>query len=316
MKIKGYLLYLFLPAFTAGCSVGQGEDPSVVPEKPAVTIRLADTGFVSPFLVDEDNLAVEQTINNLSLFFSDPGSDEITYRFVQAGFHTVDDYKVVSLPLDPADLGVKDIYVVTNFGSDSLNTVPTISRLKELKTPVVNKALNLDPAVGFCMYGRTGSFDFTSGENAVVHVARTCAKYRINLSFPEEPGMSTDNSFVIAGAASYTFLGDDVNNLILHNDEYFNFATRTVLTPDGEGNYTGLAYVYEASRAPEIYLYIHPAGGAEQVFSADLPIPERNYLYDIQVYVYQNQTRSGRDSRGWSFRVECAAYDPSGRRVE
>lgn len=281
------LTYIFCIMLLAGC----GRDRDTVPPGGAV-IRLetrAHEGGIPARLIDGDNTAAEQTVNNISVFLTEPGQSGITHSYVHSGFSASGEYMQVSLPLDPGSLGTKDIYVVANHGDTAaLGSAGTIGELEAIRTPFADKNNNLEPQNGFCMYGMLAGFDFGAADAgaAPVTVERTCAKYRITLTFPQDSNLSAVNSFVVGNAANYTFVGADTG-LKIPADAYFNFAEPMPLIPDGEGAYINTAYVYEASAAPHIYIYTR-MDGAEQMFTAFLPVPVRNYMYDIRVEVYRD----------------------------
>lgn len=294
----------------AGCSRGADDD-----KQKGVSIRIPAAQSWSSKLVDEDNPASEQVIRDLTLFFTEPSSDIITHTFVHPGFTAYPDYSVVTVPIEPEVLQTRDIYVVTNYGETDLNTVTTISQLRDVTAPYVDKTNNLDPAEGFCMYGMTAGFDFTSGQTAIVNVVRACAKYRISLSFPQGAAISTDNRFLIANAAHYTYIIKNPT-AILTSGDYFNFAAELPLEADGQGYYTNTVYTYEAAQAPVLYLYTHMGGSAvPQEFSADLPLPVRNHFYQIDVLVYQPEL-GVRSAGEYCSEIRVTTYDGDGRIVE
>lgn len=315
-----YISFLLLLVIFAGCS---SETDIDTPVKNEVLIRLIPQGNLTK-VVDEDNLESEQTIKNLTVLFTEPSSNVITHKHVNSGFTSVDDYKVVSIPLEPSELQSKDIYVITNYGNASFNSISTLDELAQMTTPAVNKANNLKPENGFCMYGKTLDFDFANATGpAIVYAVRTCAKYRINLTFPDDPALSTDNSFVITNAANYTYIVDNTGFTIPSN-AYFDFASAITLQPASDGSFTNLAYVYEADEDPKIYLYTHIDGStAAQEYSADLPMPARNYLYDILIKVYKDDSTTKsvdadivNTSKGYTYSTEVKVYDENGRLVE
>ncbi|MCD8079296.1 MAG: hypothetical protein LUF04_02450 [Bacteroides sp.] len=201
------------------------------------------------------------------------------------------------MPLEASDLQTKDIYVIANYDNEAaLDAVGSVDSMKVLFTPEVDKTNNLDPANGFCMYGYAGSVDFTDSANlpAYVELTRTCAKFRINLSFPDGAELSTDNSFLMLNAARYTHVMENLTEVLPVSD-YFNFAATLPLTDNGNEIYTSIAYVYESSQAPSITIYTHLNNSTEeQEFTAKLPVPMRNYLYDLEIYVYQEEESATR----------------------
>ncbi|MCD7915029.1 MAG: hypothetical protein LUG96_07040 [Tannerellaceae bacterium] len=225
---------------------------------------------------------------------------------------------MITLPVDPADLLVKDIYVVANYDNQAtLNALTTLDQLNALHTPEVDKTNNLDPLNGFCMSGSLVGFDFTDDaiQPATIPLERTCVKLRISLTFPLDPLLSTTNSYLIQRAATYTYVMENVTN-VLPQEDYFNFAAPLPLTYDGVQAYTDITYVYEASQAPVITLYT-----TVQDFTAYLPIPRRNYLYDIAMEVYEDSSLSTTRSlfsrlRTYACHYTVTTYDEQGRMVE
>ncbi|MCC8035611.1 MAG: hypothetical protein LIO77_06750 [Rikenellaceae bacterium] len=307
-----YVYILLIFAASAACStVGEHDG------KKGIEIRLAQ-GIFSTRLVDDDNLSSEQVINNISVFFADPGDDNIAYKYIFSGFSTSGDYRIVTIPLEAEELQRKDIYVVANYdNAAALEAVTTITRLGQLQTPIIDKSNNLQAGDGFCMYGMRADFDFTDPTlgSPVVNVERTCAKMRITVTFPGNPRLSTDNSYLVARAASYTFLAENTGQS-LPSDAYFNFASETELTPSG-AMFTGTAYVYQAEVAPVLYIYTHINGSAEaQEFSANMPIPDRNYLYDLDVRIFEDLV-SGRSAPvGFYAEITLIVYDAYGEKID
>ncbi|MCD7936133.1 MAG: hypothetical protein LUG98_04670 [Tannerellaceae bacterium] len=314
------IVYYIVPVLLLLIACTRVDSTESIPEEGSI-IRL---GLPQPFrtrIVDEDNLASEQTIHTISVFLTDPSSDTFTHTYINTGFSTSGDYKLVSLPEEPADLGTKNIYVVTNYDdAATLEALSTLTDLKNLHTPEVNKSNNLDPLKGFCMYGSTLNFDFTSGTNALVEVERTCAKMRINLTFPENPTLSTNNSFLIQHAAGYTYIIENPT-AVLPLSDYFNFAADLPLTDNGEQTYTNIVYVYQAPQPPVITLYTYINNSAEpQSYTADLPIPDRNYLYDIDIRVYEDTGSNTRTTSSlqpeYKYEYIVKTYNSQGELVE
>lgn len=282
--------------FASGCDKDFQPAGGVTGEN-YISIQLFGDNFTSR-LIDEDNLESEQVMDNISVFFTEPSSEVITHKYVRTGFLPVDDYRLVTIPLNPAELQRRDIYVITNYGNASFNSVNTIYELETMQTPVVNKNNNLAAGTGFCMYGKTLDFDFNNATHspAKVYAFRTCAKYRVRLTFPENPALGTNNSFLITDAASYTYIGENTG-IEVPSKEYFNFSKAITLVPDGNNGYTNNAYTYEASKAPKIHINTR-INNSNREFVADLPVPKRNYLYDIDVRIYEGSTRSSSDVTG------------------
>ena len=162
--------------------------------------------------------------------------------------------------------------------------------IKNLNTPTVDKNHDLDPNEGFCMYGELLNYDFTdTNSSAIVSMERTCAKYRVTLTFPDNPVLSTDNTFVIANEASYTHIVNGLRTGIPDSD-YFNIASPISLEADGTGKYINTVYMYEAEKAPKIYIYTRINNSSQkQEFSTELPAPYRNYIYDIDIQIYESK---------------------------
>lgn len=252
-------------------------------------IRLQQGHFKSETMVDADNLKSEETINTIALFLTEPSSKEIAYKYVNIGSMDMDEYRLIALPLQLSELQKKDVYMITNYGNADLSAVNTLDDIEKLTTPTVDKNHDLDPDEGFCMYGELLNYDFTdTNSSAIVNVERTCAKYRITLTFPDNPALSTDNTFVIANEASYTHIVEGLRGG-LSNSDYFNITDPIVLEPDGTGKYMNTIYMYEAEKAPQIYLYTRMNNSLlKQEFSTELPMPYRNYIYDINIQIYEN----------------------------
>lgn len=317
-----YILPILLSFFYISCS----DDTDALPEKSegkTVSIKLMQQpGFVGR-IIDNDNLASEQTVKNISVFFTEPSSDVVTNKFVFLRFASVDDYKLVPLPLNPETLHTKDIYVITNYDNVStLNAVATVSDIQNLTTPAVDKTNNLTPENGICMYGVTYGFNFNDGtySPAVVNVERTGAKMRVNVTFPENPTLSTNNTFLIQNAARYTYVVKN-DTLEIPQTGYYTYAAAMPLTNNGSGVYSGIAYIYAATQAPKLYIYTN-MGGKKQEFSADLPKPQRNYLYDIDIEVYSGTVPPGtksigtsNDGQGYYYKTSVSVYDADGNRI-
>lgn len=315
-----YIIPLLMVIFGLG-SCGDEENSLPQPSEKQVVLKLFPEGNITSRVTDADNTVEEQTINNLSVFFTNPSSDAVTHQFVYSGFSDAGDYKLVSLPLDPATLGTKDIYVVANCDNETaLNAVQTIDDLKQLITSKVDKNKLLLPLNGIAMYGSTAAFDFNlaSRKEAVVTVVRACAKYRLHLTFPENPQLSTTNSFLIANAATYTYIIRNEKAVLTDND-YFTYASAIPLVDNGAQAYTYSAYVYESARSPRLYFYTHADNSTEKrEYSVDLPIPFRNYLYDILLEVYESTPDSrtrGVHADASICRMKLNAYDASGKLV-
>jgi len=288
-----------------------------------VSLKLIHQSNFYSKLIDDDNLLSEQTVTNLSIFFTEPSSGLITAKYVYTGFSSFDDYKLVTLPLDPATLLTKDIYIIANHNDKAaLEAVSTIDDIRAMITPLVNKNNNLAAEHGLCMYGNTLNFNFNSGSNtpAIVNMERTCAKMRINVTFPGNPTLSTDNTFLIENMATYTHVVKR-DLLTLPQSAYYTHAAALPLTDNGSQKYVNTVYVYESNQIPVLHLYTN-IGNSQQSYSANLPKPARNYLYDIDIMVYDDSASQGtrsagvNKSSGYTYKSIVRVYNEKGERVD
>lgn len=312
------LLYIFTLLLLCTACSKETDDIEMVSSGTLVRIKIPQSTS-STRVVDEDNLESEQIINNISIFLTEPNSDTFFYSAVRNVTYTlVDDYRLVLLPLNLSELGYKDIYVVTNLDNSGLSKVKNLTELKQMSTPVASKNSNLNPQNGLCMFGKTLNFNFNNETNspAIVDAVRTCAKYRITLTFPDNPTLSTSNAFIIQGAATNTYLGDDLQGFTPTG--YFDFSTPITLNANGEGGYTNVAYTYEAPNAPTMGIYLNYKGNAAATpqYRAALPIPERNYLYDIDVQVYESGTRTSLGAISTTYTSTITTYNSHGEKVD
>lgn len=281
----------FLLFFVTACSV---DSEYIESANEFVTIKVPQSAFVGK-AVDADNLESEQTIKNISIFLTNPNAEEFYYSAIRNVNYTDEgDYRLVHLPLPLASLGHKDIYVVTNLENSALSQVKNLTELKRMSTPVASKNNNLDPQKGICMYGKTLNFNFNneSKSPAIVDAVRTCAKYNIKLTFPENPLLSSKNAFIILGAATHTTIGDEVG--VPASNGYFDYSVPIMLSDNGSGAYTNVTYVYEAEKAPRMGIYLNYNGNASvaPAYIVTLPVPQRNYMYDINVEIYDSVIRT------------------------
>ncbi|MCD8030875.1 MAG: hypothetical protein LUF85_08680 [Bacteroides sp.] len=285
-KINGYIGLLITLLSISSCVQSEPEE---APEAKTVTIRMGQRSGGWTRTINADNLAVEQTVKNLSIFFTDPSSTAIIYKYVYTGFSISNQEQIITLPIEASDLQTKDVYVIANYDDESdLNALTDLSEMRALFTPEIDKNNTLDPSDGFCMFGHTDNVDFTDSSNLPVYVplTRTCAKFRITLRFPEGAELSTVNSFLIQKAAKYTHVVENLTEVLPVTD-YFNYAAALPLTDNGAEAYTSITYVYEAAQAPAITIYTHLNNSTEeQEFTTTLPVPQRNYLYDLNIYIY------------------------------
>lgn len=293
---------VFIVSIILLCNVSCSSNSDILP-KPDMDktayIKIQQNHFKGAVVADEDNLESEQVINTIALFLTEPSSQEIAFKYLNMGSINMNGYRLIALPLQLSELQKKDVYLITNYGNVDLSAVNTMDDIKELTTPAVDKNHDLDPDEGFCMYGELLNYDFTTLDaSAIVNVERTCAKYRVTLSFPDNPVLSTDNTFVIANEASYTHIVDGLRAGIPESD-YFNIADPVILEPDGTGKYINAIYMYEAEKAPKIYIYTRINNSSQkQEFSTELPAPYRNYIYDIDIQIYENKDSRTTRQRG------------------
>lgn len=282
-----YILSVLL-LVAAGCSK---EDMQEKAQSVSVEIRQSYFVGKTKAIVDGDNLKSEQQINSVAIFLAEPSSDIITHKFLDVQFTDMGNYQVATLQVDLSELKRKDIYLITNYGDVDMSAVNTLNDIGNLITPVINEEKELNPDNGFCMFGKLYDFDFTneSEGSPIVTVVRVCAKYRITVTFPGNPTLSTDNTFTVTNTAGYAYISDQSGKEI-PSSGYFDFKESVTLKPDGSGSYTGIIYMYEAGIAPKIHLYTHMNGSLDsQEFSAELPKPFRNYLYDIDIRVFESR---------------------------
>lgn len=320
-KLHYYILLIIPLLFNTNCSEDRDDLSKIEPH--GITLKLSSLNSFTLRATDADNTEAEQTVKNISIFFTEPGSNTITNKFIYSGFSTVDDYRLVSLPLEPEAVQTKDIYVIANYDNTTdLNSISTVNDLVTLTTPKVNKTNNLLPDNGFCMFGNTNTFNFNDGTNsaAIVNMVRTCAKIRVNLTFPGNLIKGTNNSFLIANAATYTYVIKNQQSPLPPSD-YFTYAAPIALIDNGAELYTNTAYVYEATVAPQLYIYTN-INNEQHEYIANLPIPVRNHLYDINVEIYggivgaRSKDLNTDTNSDYTFKYTVKIYDENGKRIE
>ena len=282
---------IFIVSIILLCNVSCNDDNMPEPDVDTTAyIKIQQNLFKGATMIDEDNLENEQVINTIALFLTEPSSQKITYKYINIGSVNVDGCRLIALPLQLSELQKKDVYLITNYKDINLSVANTMDDINELTTPAVDKNHDLDPNEGFCMYGELLNYDFTDeNSSAIVNLERTCAKYRVTLTFPDNPVLSMDNTFVIANEASYTHIVNDLRTGIPDSD-YFNIADPIILESDGSGKYINTVYMYEAEKAPKIYIYTRINNSSQkQEFSTELPVPYRNFIYDIDIQIYENK---------------------------
>lgn len=110
--------FLYIPLIILLLSGCAGNDAPGEEPVSGIFLRIAPEGFGYTRIIDPDNLESEQTVKNLSVFFTEPSSDVVTHSWVYAGFSTQGDYRVVAVPLDASELQTRDIYVIANYDDE------------------------------------------------------------------------------------------------------------------------------------------------------------------------------------------------------
>ncbi|MDR0865104.1 MAG: hypothetical protein LBO74_09275 [Candidatus Symbiothrix sp.] len=285
-----------------------GEDidsPEEKPETPEVSIVFAPLKSAADAATDPDNLATEYAILNLSIFLTDASSNTVTDKFIHQSFTSLTDTsimncKLVTLPLDPATIPAKDIYVIANFDdTNSMSAVRTLDDLKALQTPAINSPNILTTERGLPMYGETFNVDFTKTTDTPpsVMLIRTCAKIRVKLLFPDATWVGTDNKFAIENAPKYTYFVKNPNFTIPTTD-LFDYP-RIVFIENTPQEYVNTTYVYESTSVPRLHLYTTIAGTAKEYLAdSSFPLPVRNYLYDIEIQILKPLPASSASKTG------------------
>lgn len=300
--MKRYLI-LFLVALPLICCEDHnnpaGEQETVYIGFTPAEITRAVTGA--------DDLPEEYEIRNLSIFLADPGSNVIANRFVHQPFSSVDpatemNYKQVALPLDPAGIGRKDVYVVANCPDiASLDAVTSLDGLRALQTPEATVTEGLSAATaGLPMYGESPDMNLattSAGNPALVTLKRTCAKLRITLTFTDDSWVGTDNAYSVENVAPYTFYANNTPSSFVPGDMISY--PRTAFSSVDAQQFESVAYIYESSLPPYIRIHTNLGGEAKEYFiNTGLPVPVRNNLYDIEIQIYPPETTGTRSAGG------------------
>ncbi len=286
---KIYLYILIISAvFLTGCETGD----DIIPPKQAKEVYLSFAPLDNVVARSAtDNLPEEYAIKNLSIFLTEVGSNTSypDISFTPADPDPVDDtlnHKLISLPLDPTTIGVKDVYVIANY-QGTLPTVTTIDELKAIQTPTATTAEGLPTTNGLPMYGTLLNANLSStsvNAPALVPLTRVCAKFRVTLTFVDDTYAGTDNSFTIMNVPSYTLYG---GNSVTPTSALITYPA-TDLPSVGTLQYQGIAYAYESTIMPSIDINTTIADQVKTYkISTNLPVSSRNNLYDIDVKVYK-----------------------------
>ncbi|MDR2955028.1 MAG: hypothetical protein LBV43_08100 [Prevotella sp.] len=287
-----YIAFIIISVVFAACS----NDDDIITdneETDKISLIINPVANMQTKVVDDDNLASEETIKNLSIFFTEPSSTVIVDKYIHYNFRNVDDdRKLVILSLNPEVVKQKDIYIVANCDDvGMLNSYTTVSNLKNMPTPIADSLNLLVPEDGFPMFGATLNFDFTTKEVAVVNLERAVTKMRITLKFLDSTYVGTNNTFRIQKAAKYTTISSE-GSLTIPTDAYYNYISDMPFNENSAQEYIAIAYLYESAEVPILNIQSF-LNNEVQTFSVRLPLPLRNYLYDIEVDILpENQTTS------------------------
>ena len=289
MKIYISILLIFFVAFT-GCETGN----DIIPGKQEDKVYLMFAPLANVVLrASTDNLPEEYAIRNLSVFLTEAGSNTIVYSYPNIAFTPADpnpagdtlNHKLITLPLDPATIQRKDVYVIANH-SGALPAVTTIDQLKAIQTPAATSAAGLPTTNGLPMYGTLLNANLSStsaNAPALIPLTRVCAKFRITLTFVDATYAGTDNSFTMTGVPAYTLYAGNSNpptTLLTY--------PAAGLSPINTLQYQGVAYVYESMTMPAININTMIDGTAKTYkIETNVPVSSRNNLYDIDVKVYK-----------------------------
>ncbi len=246
---------------------------------------------------DTDNTAGEYAIDNISVFLAVAGSSTIDYGYVHQSFSSLDNGsienpKMVSLPLTPGSLADMDVYVIANCydvaGLGAVRTVDDIRALQTARAPVTTGPLP--------MYGELSDADLntsTTTSPLTVPLTRTVAKLRITVTFADPDWVGADNRFVVEQAAPYTYYAPG-NISAFDASEFVDYPAIALNADATPGQFTGVAYVYESASAPRLHIYTTVGGTAKEYIALDhFPVPVRNYLYDIEIRLLKPSSATG-----------------------
>jgi hypothetical protein len=259
-----------------------------MPDSPTETQLLVAPSVVTG---DADNLPEEYAILNMSLFLTDASKEQITDKFVYANYSRLNEAtmlncQLVRLPLDPAKLSRKDIYIIANCDNvDALNAVESLADLEQLYTPRLDHPHILTTARGLPMYGESLNTDLSaSAENPVaIHLDRACSKLRLKLVFPNEDWTGLRPAFIVENAAAFTSYipGQEADG-----PEDLYTTAPILFDAVNAQEYTAITYIYASTIAPRIRLQALFFGDQKEYDAeSNFPVPQRNYLYDIELQI-------------------------------
>ncbi|GAB6119706.1 hypothetical protein JCM30204_49470 [Dysgonomonas termitidis] len=235
---------------------------------------------------DPDDLPAEYAVKDLSVFLAAPGGNTVLNRFIHTGFTPSGaDCTLVSLPLDPATVAFRDIYVVANCNDiASLNAILSVNDIKALATPQGPLTTAVMLSSGLPMYGQAANINLggtSAASPAGITLTRACAKLRITL---ENPAAGADNAFIVENTAPCTLYAPG-NPLTFGTPELIAYP-QAALDPVTAGTYQGITYVYESAQPPRLRILTSIDGtDREYVAGPNFPLPVRGYLYGISVRV-------------------------------
>jgi hypothetical protein len=286
----GWLVALLL---LFGC-----ESAPILPEEEVAAhpsgISLLLSAVGSEATDSEANLPEEYAILNLSIFMADAGSETFSERFVYQSFTAVPGSGIhgcqqVRLPIDPATVGHKDIYVIANYDNiANLHAISTLSDLKALRTPRVAIGNMISIQRGLPMYGESLNVDLSGSATQPVPVdlIRTCAKFEFILSFPDPEWIGTNNRFTILEAQSYTYFVPNPD--VVPREDLIQYP-QIILTPqaDDPSLFKGVVYIYESEYHLSFISVQTVVDGKskEYVIDKSVPLPARNQMYSILVEI-------------------------------
>ena len=192
--------------------------------------------------------------------------------------------KQITLALDPTTIGQRDVYVIANY-QGILPAITTVAQLNAIQTPAATAAAGLPTTNGLPMFGillNANLSGTSSTAPAVVPLTRTCAKFRVTLTYTSSTYAGTNNTFTMMGVPPYTLYG----KYPTPPPAVITYPA-TVLSSIGILEYQGIAYAYESTTMPLISINTMINGTAKTYnITTNLPVSSRNNLYDINVQIY------------------------------
>lgn len=274
-----------------GCFSGCSEQVEVVPEKQPEVSLVFEALRNSNATDDPDNLSTEYAIKNVSIFLTDASSATITHKYVYQSFtslntNSIRNCQLVNLPLDPATVSLKDIYVIANCDdSNGLNAIQTLDDLKALKTPTLIMPNILTTERGLPMYGETLGVNLgNTADTASVQLTRLCAKIRVKLLFPDAAWIGTNNQFAMENVAAYAYYVKN-SYLTFPASVPVNYPMIDMIQTATQ-EFTNTTYIYESATAPRLHLStVVNQTVKDYMAESNFPQPVRNYLYDIEIQI-------------------------------